>query len=466
MQKIVIKNFGPIEFAEIDISRIVVLIGEQASGKSTIGKLIYFFKSLKEEFFSFIYKEDVEKQPIIFYYKIREKFKLFFPFFSDLNFFTVKYFYSKTNFIELVKVTNKTELTIENSLFTETNRQILEEIITKIHSKKTSNNIFALNEQKAEKSKGTNTLIKFIEDFFQDNLTSLYVPAGRNISVTYSGQFKLLFFGELSKQFDKLLENINDDNYSKEFSADMFLMKEYLKEVEGVLDYFKNSDFKSQIERKKLLDKKINENLLYYTKSLIEHILKGEYVKDNSGEKIYYDKKNNGYVHLHNASSGQQEAIRILQDLFIILLDKKNVFRVIEEPEAHLYPVAQKNIVEFIATVINNTNSQIVITTHSPYILSVFNNLLYSNMVAKKDKTKTTKINEIIPEFSQLNPEKFRAYSLKNISKTYIDDNLPYCQSIFDKDTGLISQNYLDEVSEELGDEFDELYNFHKESIK
>ncbi|MFM6897688.1 MAG: AAA family ATPase, partial [Microcystis panniformis] len=48
MQKIVIKNFGAIEYAEIEIKKVLVLIGEQASGKSTIAKLIYFFKSLKE----------------------------------------------------------------------------------------------------------------------------------------------------------------------------------------------------------------------------------------------------------------------------------------------------------------------------------------------------------------------------------------------------------------------------------
>ena len=85
--------------------------------------------------------------------------------------------------------------------------------------------------------------------------------------------------------------------------------------------------------------------------------------------------------------------------------------------------------------------------------------------VAGKAKSKIKEISEIVPEYSQLNPTDFRAYSLKNISKTYIDDNLPYCQSIFDEKTGLISQNYLDEVSEDLREDFNELYNIHKQSI-
>ncbi|MFT5917509.1 MAG: putative ATPase, partial [Bacteroidia bacterium] len=55
MQKIVIKNFGAIKEAEIKINKVLVLIGEQASGKSTIAKLIYFFKSLKRDFFDSAY---------------------------------------------------------------------------------------------------------------------------------------------------------------------------------------------------------------------------------------------------------------------------------------------------------------------------------------------------------------------------------------------------------------------------
>ena len=57
MQKIIIENFGPIQYAEIEVKKILVLIGEQASGKSTIAKLIYFFKSLKDDLFTQIYQD-------------------------------------------------------------------------------------------------------------------------------------------------------------------------------------------------------------------------------------------------------------------------------------------------------------------------------------------------------------------------------------------------------------------------
>lgn len=36
-----------------------------------------------------------------------------------------------------------------------------------------------------------------------------------------------------------------------------------------------------------------------------------------------------------------------------------------------------------------------------------------------------------------------------------------HCHSIMNKELGLIGQNFLDEISEELGDEFDKLYGLH-----
>jgi len=462
MQRIEIDNFGPITHAEIDIAKIVVLIGEQASGKSTTAKLIYFFKSLKEDFFSFIYQEQKYSTHYLHFFssKIRNKFILFFPFITEKSDFSITFFYSKENSIRFIKKQEDYGIAIEyTGLSTKDNENILKEIIQKLHPKKTGHSIYEIKTQQTEEEAGTKLLLKYINNFFKDKLTSLYIPAGRNVSVTYSEQFKLLFFTELSKKFDKLLSGKTEETYSNNFSAEMFLMKEFIEEVVGISDYFKNTNFKGLIEKKKISEIKLDVNLLLYINDIIENILKGKYVQDASGEKLVFSEDNSSYIHLHNASSGQQEVIRILQDLFIVMLDKKNVFRVIEEPEAHLYPVAQKNLIELMATVVNSSESQIIITTHSPYILSVFNNLLYATKVAKLNKSKQKEVNEIIPEFAQLNPNEFRAYSLKNKSKTYIDDDLRYCEPIFDKETGMIAQNYLDDVSEELGDDFDRLYN-------
>lgn len=44
MQRLYVRAFGPIQSCDIEIQRLTVMTGPQASGKSTLAKLIYFFK--------------------------------------------------------------------------------------------------------------------------------------------------------------------------------------------------------------------------------------------------------------------------------------------------------------------------------------------------------------------------------------------------------------------------------------
>lgn len=47
MEKIIIKDFGPIEYIDFSLEKSFnIIIGEQATGKSTLAKLIYFFKDI------------------------------------------------------------------------------------------------------------------------------------------------------------------------------------------------------------------------------------------------------------------------------------------------------------------------------------------------------------------------------------------------------------------------------------
>ena len=43
MQRLKIHNFGPIRDSQIQLNKFMLFIGPQASGKSTIAKLIYYF---------------------------------------------------------------------------------------------------------------------------------------------------------------------------------------------------------------------------------------------------------------------------------------------------------------------------------------------------------------------------------------------------------------------------------------
>ncbi len=468
MQKIEIKNFGPIEQAEIEIKHFVVLIGEQASGKSTIGKLIYFFKALKEDLFAHVYQyiqSDTDFRKT-FIRTIQTKFYLFFGAVKHLPPFKIRYYYSYSTgrYIELIKKNEKDssiKINFDENFYGVIGKE-LRDILTILKEENEGKDFYEIKANEATKAKHINRLVSIVNKLFEDESTALFVPAGRNITVSYPNQFKFLFFGDISVQLEKKSSEVKINKYSDEHSIDLHLMKEFLKEIEGVQDKFrKHRDFEGLVEYKEMLNERMNKESIETALNIINAILKGKYVNDSYSEKIFFDTDKNRYVHLQNASSGQQESIRILQDLFLILVDNKKAFRVFEEPEAHLYPKAQKLIIELMALIVQTTESTMIITTHSPYILSVLNNLLYSKMLRKKFPKSKSEIDAIISSEIQLDSDNITAYSLKESN----EQNGQYSNSILNNETGLIDQNYLDDISEELSDDFNELYNIHSALI-
>jgi hypothetical protein len=185
--------------------------------------------------------------------------------------------------------------------------------------------------------------------------------------------------------------------------------------------------------------------------SLIEDILCGVHIQEKG--KDYFLTKDGRKIGIANSSSGQQEMLPlaiILGVLPFIGFSPVGSSVFVEEPEAHLFPTAQKRIVELLATVFNISRQpvQFVITTHSPYILTAFNNLLQAGLVASnlRDADKE-QLYSIVPQAKVLKPCDVRAYSLVagDIS------------NICCEDTGLIATNIIDDVSNELSIEFGHL---------
>ena len=114
-----------------------------------------------------------------------------------------------------------------------------------------------------------------------------------------------------------------------------------------------------------------------------------------------------------------------------------------------MFPIAQKRIVQLLARTFNNkkSNFQIIVTTHSPYILSSFNNLLQAGRLNELKPNNIEDIEKIVPKEEQINPNLLCAYSLnKGMKDILIDD-----------ETHLISQTILDSVSSEIANEFGNL---------
>ncbi len=150
-------------------------------------------------------------------------------------------------------------------------------------------------------------------------------------------------------------------------------------------------------------------------------------------ERLYYS--DTEYVKLSLSSSGQQEAVWILQLIFSLMLNNTLATLVIEEPEAHLFPEAQMYMVWLMALFANQEGNRLIVTTHSPYILTSLNNLLYAEQVGKVAERES--VEKIIPSSYWLD---FDRLSVNLIGEGEIS-------SILDRSIKQIKAEMIDSVS-------------------
>lgn len=96
--------------------------------------------------------------------------------------------------------------------------------------------------------------------------------------------------------------------------------------------------------------------------------------------------------------------------------------------------------------------NDLTITTHSPYILSHLNLLLYAYQVAENHPERADDVAKVVPRASWINPKEFACYQVEGGG----------IQSLVDEDLGLIDNNELDALSGDAADAFDNLIRLSK----
>jgi predicted ATPase len=84
------------------------------------------------------------------------------------------------------------------------------------------------------------------------------------------------------------------------------------------------------------------------------------------------------------APSGVREAITVA--LALLMVDPKELVPVsvfVEEPEAHLHPRAQSSLAKIISRAVN-MGKNVIVTTHSDYLISALNNLIALSQLPKR----------------------------------------------------------------------------------
>jgi len=409
MEKISIKNFGGLKNIEFEFKKINIIIGPQASGKSITVKLTFFFKDFFKSIFKSIIEGDTKRD---IDNKQKEKFITYFPREAwGTEDFEILYEINES----YIKITRNGSTTFKIEYSADISKTI-----------KKGRKLYAdeLGKFEGELRVPRFTLSYQFRQRFEECLSSdidkltaydqYFVPAGRS------------FFANLQSGIFSFLSNNRQ--------LDPFLI-----EFGSFYETFKQYTGNRNDTRKKRS----------HFENLESELINGEYILEK--DKDYLMHKDNRKVNLTNASSGQQEIlplILIMRALYEMKF-RHGATLYIEEPEAHLFPTAQRKIVQLLSRVFNERSEsmQLIITTHSPYIVSSFNNLLEAGRIINEEPKHAEQVYKIIPKNEVINPKYLVAYSLQNGVK----------RMIIDEETQLISQNILDGVSDDISVEFGNL---------
>jgi len=347
----------------LDLGKMTILIGEQATGKSTIAKVLaicrYIIIVPVSNHFSFF--EDTLKTWEIDSY------------FNEDTYI----YYENNDFIKEI-ADNKLKYTPVSDFYKNNTKNLAEMLF---------NSGTDLSNTDEKDNDFLNSIIKNANSSFEH---SFFIPTERGLQSIFS----------LGKHTISLMNDILFEQLSKLSSI--------------------SKSFKNEINIKPL-------NIKY---------------KNVKGEGFVKKGNENYYHSLNISASGYQSLIPIV--LSVKSFENKEQNFIIEEPELNLFPKAQKKLMEFFVENINKNGHSFLLPTHSPYFLSAINDLL---MAYKKGKTHPKEVEEIIRKESWLNPDDLSVYQLK--------DGFAY--DIFNKELNLIGENIIDEVSDEMNDEFDQL---------
>lgn len=396
MQRIIVKNFGPLKDIDLEIKDYMIFLGPQASGKSTLAKLLYFFREIEFSLILFLVKEsdNIVNQDYVdkkLNEIVNSRFNQLFGDYSFSEKISINFHYGYSNLLNIIGIS----FNQENSIF-----------ITKFDFQHLTK---VLNEEKPVRD----SLFRILSVLNNRTNSTYFIPSNRAfIAKNYSPASTDV----LSKEFYDLVGDIKN-NFRKDYLA--------------------------QIEEKKYFNGEI-ENLtsIEYCLKLIKSVLKGSFSVDKNEDKI--TSIDGHKINLRSAASGQQESIWVMNIIFHLLLENRDIKIIVEEPEAHLFPEAQKDITYLISLLANQEGNQVIITTHSHYILGALNILINAHRIGQ---TNPEEVEKIVPRDLWVDKNRIFAGFLEN----------GIIKDIYDDEAEMIKIQQLNAVAGEINKDFDRL---------
>lgn len=438
MQKIYIKNNGPVKEFEMDVNKFNILIGEQATGKSTIAKSIYFFRVIKTKITDYLLQicdtnmyNGVACTNKRFDQSIKKELKdIFVKLFGhswdlDPN-LTMRYEYTPEHWIQVALFDGdrggKKLIGVQYSPELLRALQTLKRQVQALYLEE-KGNITSIALGSERRKRNHEWIIEQISRIFMDDKETYYIPAGRSLLTVMANN-------------KATMNNATNLDY---------ITEQFMLMIDSVRNAFNNG---------------LREAHLYYPQEkrnfdvnnmadMIVSIQKGEYYSNKGRETLKIKENPEHPIEINFASSGQQEILWLVNFLYVLLLKQEKAFVIIEEPEAHIFPTLQKELIELITMFANLSDGSVFITTHSPYVLTSMNNLYYAGVLKHEHMEKD--VERIVPWSRTIEYGTLEAYKLLNgEQKGY--------QPLLEKDLRKIRASMIDEVSGEISRLYTSLY--------
>lgn len=437
MQKIEIKYLGPVQELEMEIKDFNLLIGEQATGKSTVAKAIYFFRIIKSTLTDYLCQvydtalyngNDVSDGfNKVLKKELKSIFISLFGYSWDLDKrLYLKYEYAPGIWIDvkLNKNGKRKYISVRYSPKLTQTLKDLEKEALELFEQKPETTTISLAYASKERLRNYDNFKNSVNKIFDDYKETYYIPAGRSMLT-------------LLVNNRSLLENDNLDLITRQFM-------QVIDNIHRVFEDGIRNVYKRYPDGERRFD-------VTKTAEMLISDLKGDYLYNAGKEYIVVEdeEEHSEKIPINFASSGQQEVLWLLNQLYILMLKKEKAFVIIEEPEAHLYPSLQSKVVEFISYFANINNSSILITTHSPYILTSVNTLYCAGKVIEKNSTYSKKVYDIIDSNCEIEPQKVTALKI-NKDKSILN--------LINEELQELNTEMIDEISDSVNEKYMELY--------
>lgn len=426
MRKLTIKNVGPLKEISISLNKVNVFIGPQSVGKSTLAKLISFCywaekDCLRNQQIDHLDWGFIERY-LIRYYNLDGYFKEN----SSFEYIGEGIEISVVN--KTVKVTKRPKFSeegISKNTYIPSERNVLS--IPSIFSVKLPDNYllefiddWQEMRSKYKKDNAVGILDLSTEYYYNedDNRDMVQLSTGENIRYSQSSS-GLQSVIPLCVCIDYLTNWIYSHEEDKSAEERQHIRETLFRQY--VARMIKESEAEKDTDQ---LREKLNQNKSAIQKSISNFI-------------AHYNGKELTFEHL-NEIPGMRQFTKVLKDLYNHIHPTYTNL-VIEEPEQNLFPETQVQLVYYILSKIDKENRQdnLILTTHSPYILYALNNCLLAYLASQEDAD-TVRGASTVPETSWLNPEIVSVWELKEglirEGKTIQDAR------------GLVRKNYFEEI--------------------